>query len=195
MTNYIGLEVPVGTVMPCVDFYNFDLGEESPFAWLLCNGQQISTSVYPDLYTVIGSTYNTGGESSGIVRVPNLVNRIPYCGESDIGNTGGSSNYTLSESHMPSHRHSFTQSAHHHYFSNIHGDDGNNSGGSNSYYNKTIAQAWNDGSNTLYKDQAGNWLNPHSGYAQASLNSGNAGSGNSFNAIPASRKVVYIIKT
>ena len=68
MSNFIGLEVPTGSIMPCIDFDFSNLGN----VWLLCNGSQVSNTTYPDLYTVIGNTYNTGGESSGKFRLPNL---------------------------------------------------------------------------------------------------------------------------
>lgn len=185
MSNFIGLEVPTGSIMPCVDFNFSNLGN----AWLLCNGSQVSNTTYPDLYTVIGSTYNTGGEPSGIFRLPNLVDRIPLCGTgSSVGLTGGYSTYTLGTANMPSHSHSFSQSSHQHFFSSIYGDDFNDVGGTGGFYRKSVVGA-NDGANTH------RW-NPTSGYTDGvDLTTGNTGSSTAFNAVPASKKVLYIIKT
>ena len=193
MTNYIGLEVPVGTVMPCVDFNFTNLGN----AWLVCNGQLIDTSTYQDLYNVIGSTYNVGGESSGYFRVPNCQDVIPKCEVSSIGYSAGESNHTLSTAEMPTHYHPFAQGNHYHYFSNIHGDDFNDIGGTTSdFYHKTVALRWNDGASVPWRLYTGNGVSPHTGYSgTATMTSGSSGSGTSFNIIPASAKVLYIIKT
>lgn len=186
MSNFIGLELPVGTVMPCVDFNFTNLGN----AWLVCNGQLIDTSTYQDLYNVIGSTYNVGGESSGYFRVPNCQDVIPKCETSSIGTSGGESNYTLSTDQMPQHYHSFTQYDHHHYFDQeggIYGDDLSNTGGTGGNYRKSI-RAGGDAPNSrvdeVTYDTAG-----------VNMNTPTNGSGQSFNAIPASKKVLYIIKT
>ena len=44
----------------------------APSGWLKCNGQVITTANYADLYAVIGSTFNQGGEVAGEFRVPDL---------------------------------------------------------------------------------------------------------------------------
>lgn len=184
MTSFNGLEVPVGTVMPCVDLNFTNLGN----AWLVCNGQLISTSTYPDLYNVIGSTYNTGGESSGYFRVPNCVDVIPKCETSSIGSTGGSNTYSLTTSQLPSHYHVFNQFDHYHYFSNIYGDDFNGGGGNGDFYRKSVVGGYDNASaifDPVTSDTYGVGLTSGSG----------GGGGNSFNAVPASKKVLYIIKT
>lgn len=73
-----------------------------PSGWLLCNGQKYSTSTYPDLYVLIGSTY---GELT-----PNFTDCFPtgWGGTSTsqtVGTTGGISNVTLNTSNMPPHQH------------------------------------------------------------------------------------------
>ena len=184
MSNFIGLEVPTGSIMPCVDFNFSNLGN----AWLLCDGSQVSNTTYSDLYAVIGNTYNTGGESSGNFRVPNLVDNIPLCeAGNNLGQYGGSNNYSLGNANMPSHSHSFSQSSHQHFFSSIYGDDFNNVGGDGGFYRKTVLGA-NDGANNVW--------NPTSGHTSGeSKNTGWTGSSTAFNAVPASKKVLYIIKT
>ena len=44
--------MPAGTVLPFA-------GAAAPTGWLLCQGQEISQTTYPELYAVLGSTYNT----------------------------------------------------------------------------------------------------------------------------------------
>jgi microcystin-dependent protein len=59
-----------------------------PTGWLECYGQEISTTTYAALYAVIGTLYNTGGES-GTFRLPDMRGRV-IAGEDDMG--GSSAN-------------------------------------------------------------------------------------------------------
>jgi microcystin-dependent protein len=75
-------------------------GSDVPNGWLLCNGQTISQSTYPNLYAVIGGT------------VPDLRSRfIVGAGQGNgLSNypakaTGGLENVTLSIDQIPSHQH------------------------------------------------------------------------------------------
>jgi len=61
--------MPVGMITPFVS------GGNVPFGWLLCNGQSVLGSVYPDLSAAIGTTY---GGSGGSFNVPNLNNKTLY---------------------------------------------------------------------------------------------------------------------
>jgi len=196
MANFPGLDVPTGSVVPCVDTYGLNVNTNTTTlgdGWLTCNGGQHLESKYPDLFNVIGTTYNTDNESAGHFRVPDLQDRIPKCATSSIGTLGGSSNYTITSAQMPSHSHSFSQSGHYHYFSNIYGDDYNNVGGTNyggGFWKKSVVQGWHDGANNIW--------NPNTWTTQGeSLSSGAVSDthGASFGAIPASKKVVFIIKT
>jgi len=65
-----GYHVPVGTV----EMWG-GLSTSVPYGWLLCDGQQVSSS--SALGAVIGTRYNTGGETAGNVRVPNMSAVIP----------------------------------------------------------------------------------------------------------------------
>jgi microcystin-dependent protein len=56
-----------------------------PTGWLECYGQEISTTTYAALYAVIGTIYNTGGES-GTFRLPDMRGRV-IAGEDDMGGT------------------------------------------------------------------------------------------------------------
>ena len=47
-------------------------GLTAPAYALECDGSEYSESVYAQLFTAIGSTFNTGGETAGYFRVPNI---------------------------------------------------------------------------------------------------------------------------
>jgi microcystin-dependent protein len=70
--------VPVGSIMPFVSSAN------APGGWLLCNGQSVAGSAYPELSAVIGTTF--GGNSTNF-NVPNLINKTLY----GVSNSPGSS--------------------------------------------------------------------------------------------------------
>lgn len=62
-------QIPVGSIMPFISSSN------APIGWLLCNGQSVSTSLYSELFAVIGYTY---GGSGANFSVPNYINRTLY---------------------------------------------------------------------------------------------------------------------
>ena len=99
-----------------------------PAGWLLCNGLAVSRTIYSGLYAAIGTTYG-GGDGNTTFNLPNLRGRFPV-GQNDsdsdfnlLGETGGTKDVTLTESHIPVHTHSInhdhtsftsdTQSANH----------------------------------------------------------------------------------
>lgn len=110
--------VPVGTLNPF-------LGATAPFGYLICQGQRVSKTTYPELYTICGSTF--GPETSTEFYLPDLRGQtIAGYKEGDatfgtlgglIGsksisytpagtNSGGSvGNHTLTTSEIPSHSH------------------------------------------------------------------------------------------
>jgi microcystin-dependent protein len=54
--------------------------------WLHCRGQVVSRATYPDLFTAIGTQYNTGGEAGTDFRLPDMRGYRP-AGVDDIGGT------------------------------------------------------------------------------------------------------------
>ena len=58
--------IPTGAVLPFA--YSFTSGN-TPSGWLICDGTQYSTSAYPALYALIGTSYGSG---VGTFAVPNL---------------------------------------------------------------------------------------------------------------------------
>ena len=92
-------------------------GTSAPTDWLLCQGQQISRSTYSNLFSVIGTIYGNG-DNSTTFNLPNLNGKVPVGLDStqtefdSLGETGGAKTITLTVEQMPSHTH--TQNAHNH---------------------------------------------------------------------------------
>ena len=88
------------------------------YFWLACNGQEVSRTVYDDLFDVIGTSFGTGNNSTTF-NVPDLRGRVPVGDDTmagstatrmpdsadNIGNSGGSHEHTLtaSESALKAH--------------------------------------------------------------------------------------------
>ncbi len=61
--------IPVGSIMPFISSAN------APSGWLLCNGQSVAGTAYPELSAVIGTSF--GGNTTNF-NVPNLINKALY---------------------------------------------------------------------------------------------------------------------
>ena len=98
--------VPIGSV-------TMFAGSTPPANWLLCQGQNLSTTTYAALFAVIGYTYGGGG---GGFDLPNLSGQFPLGSgaTNPLGQNGGSYSYTLDVAHMPSHAHPITDVGHNH---------------------------------------------------------------------------------
>ncbi len=89
------------------------IGEIRPFAyhnlvpqnWAACNGQILSIADYPQLYSLIGTSY--GGNGTTTFALPNLNGRTITCITEtfEVGKTGGSETVTLTTNEMPQHTH------------------------------------------------------------------------------------------
>lgn len=104
---------PIGTV---IDY----AGSGTPDNFLLCDGSTFSIATYPDLATVLGTTWGTPGP--GLCTLPNLSNRstIGASGTHALGSTGGvAATELLQHTHtatftgaaLATHNHTFTGSA------------------------------------------------------------------------------------
>lgn len=102
-----GAVTPVGTVVAFG-------GSTAPAGWLLCDGRSVSTTMYPDLYAVLGATF--GSAASGQFRVPDLRVSVPIGASAtyNLGSTGGAINHVLTTSEMPLHLHEVTDPGHRH---------------------------------------------------------------------------------
>ena len=87
-------------------------GSSAPTGYLLCDGSEYSESTEAALFAVIGSTYNTGGETANHFRVPDLRGRVVagmggslLSGTDAIADTGGAKDHTLTINEIPSHDH------------------------------------------------------------------------------------------
>jgi len=99
--------------------------------WLLCSGQTVLRTAYPELFAALGTSYNTGGESASLFRLPNLVGRVVVgldyysgttgyanrnssSGRDVLGGVGGQTTVTLSITQMPTHSHTTGETSHNH---------------------------------------------------------------------------------
>jgi microcystin-dependent protein len=61
-------------------------GTSAPSLWLLEYGQIVAQTSYPELFAILGTTYNTGGEGAGNFRLPDGRGAV-YAGKADMGGT------------------------------------------------------------------------------------------------------------
>lgn len=67
-------ELPLSTLFPPGIILEYG-GTTAPAGWYTCDGQVINRADAPNLFAVIGTTYNLGGESSSQFRLPDLRGR------------------------------------------------------------------------------------------------------------------------
>lgn len=114
---------PVGCIMPYA-------GSAAPAGWLLCDGSEISASLYTNLFNVVNYTYGSQGTLVGtntfklpdlrgrfpmgldnmdnngpVPLVPSPANRVTETGSTVLGGYGGSETKTLVKENIPDHRH------------------------------------------------------------------------------------------
>lgn len=122
---------PVNSLPPIGSLMMF-AGSVAPSGWLMCQGQSLLRSDYPDLFGVIGTAY--GSVDSTHFTLPNFTDRGPVgqSGTKPLGSTGGSGTVTLAVANLPSHTHSFSATtssdSHSHTFSMQYTSDSTNTG-------------------------------------------------------------------
>jgi len=64
-------------------------GPAAPYGFLLCDGSEIERAKYPDLYDIVGTTYNGTIALLGVntYRLPDLRGRMPL-GKDNMDNGG-----------------------------------------------------------------------------------------------------------
>jgi microcystin-dependent protein len=77
----------------------------APRSWALCNGQLLPINQNQALFSLLGTTYGGNGQTN--FALPNLQGRIPlHDGQGfTLGQAGGETAHTLTQSEMPSHFH------------------------------------------------------------------------------------------
>ncbi len=90
---------PVGTVIA-------RMSTVIPNGWLACSGQEVSRVTYAMLFSVIGTAFGAGNGTTTF-NVPNLQDRFIYGkgSTSNVGDSGGEAEHTLTVAEMPSHSH------------------------------------------------------------------------------------------
>lgn len=125
--------IPPGAIMPYA-------GTGAPAGWLLCDGREVSRSVYLNLFNTIGVIYGVGNGVSSF-NLPNLKGRIPAGFDASqsyynsFGKTGGYNTHTLTIPEMPTHLHTGTTDS-----SGIHTHSIVDPGHSHSYFNQPNTQ-------------------------------------------------------
>lgn len=108
--------MPIGTIVPFA-------GDNAPVGWLLCNGQEVQTVDYQELYSLIGYKYKSVDlVKVGFFAVPDLRGRFPLGvhnmggltpnqsivndpNAQIIGGIGGQEAVVLDETNLPDHKH------------------------------------------------------------------------------------------
>ena len=161
-------KLPAGTI-------TMFAGSTAPAGWLICDGRSVSSTDYPELYAVIGTTY--GGYGTNF-QLPDLRGRFPVGKNSGtfsaLGSKGGEEKHTLTIAEMPAHRHAGNDRAWHD-------------------KQKKNGQQWFVGLN----HDGGSWMAnaANDGLTNQDTETGTTGSGQPHNILPPYVVINYIIKS
>jgi microcystin-dependent protein len=201
-TSYVHSHMPTGMLISFA-------GSVAPDGWLLCDGSQVSQTIYAKLYAVIGNTYGTALDTSRNFVLPDLRGRniVGTSGSYPLAQKQGSENVTLEVRHLPthshtgttdsagSHNHTATDSGHNHlyediYFTENRGQGQNLFGTGSSTDNDNDKYARNNYTNTGYANISVESAGSHS----HTFTTSSVGSGNSFSIIQPYIAINYLIK-
>ena len=111
------LLIPIGTII-------MHASSNIPDRWLLCDGAVVSQTTYANLFSVIGNTFNIGGEGAGNFRLPGFQGIFPKGAGTSVTMVGERSQYTGTFGSYSLHKtqghthldsgHTHTQAAHSH---------------------------------------------------------------------------------
>jgi microcystin-dependent protein len=85
-------------------------GAVAPLGWLICDGSAVSRVNFPELFSIIGTTYGVGDNTSTF-NLPDLRGRVPVGRDAtqtefdNLGDQGGEKKVILTESNLPAHTH------------------------------------------------------------------------------------------
>jgi microcystin-dependent protein len=96
VTDQYMAAVPTSSLVPTGTVSSF-AGTTAPDGYLICDGSEYDESIYPQLFAVIGSTFNTGGETAGHFRVPQLEDE--FIRGASTGNPVGQSEEDAMQGH------------------------------------------------------------------------------------------------
>lgn len=88
-------------------------GNSIPRGYLVCDGSEVGREEYPELFSVIGTTYGAG-DGLSTFNIPNLSGKLALgvSQSHSVGDTGGEESHTLLDIETPSHMHNIAQHTH-----------------------------------------------------------------------------------
>lgn len=108
-------KTPVGSIMAFA-------GSVAPTGWLLCDGREVLTSDYADLYSILGNIYGTASIPGSYFKLPDLrgrfllgldnmggvsANRVSSAAADNLGTPDGAQQVNIQQSNLPDHEHNF----------------------------------------------------------------------------------------
>ena len=98
--------------MVCGSIYAY-AGNTIPSGFLLCDGSNVSRSVYSDLFDVIGISFGSG-DGSTTFGLPDISGRVAIgtSQQRQLGSTGGSESVILDANSLAAHTHEVPQHSH-----------------------------------------------------------------------------------
>ena len=88
-------------------------GQSVPRGYLVCDGSAVGREEYPELFSVIGTTYGSG-DGSTTFNLPNLSGKLALgvSQNHSVGDTGGEETHTVLDMETPEHTHIIPQHTH-----------------------------------------------------------------------------------